>query len=167
MELQSEISKKFLANSLVELLKFKNYDEITVQDIVDKAKLSRMAYYRNFDSIDDILKYYVDKITDDFVYDAYNKYDSRTFKEYIIMLFDHLYQYRDLGIVLLKANKLYFMQEEFEKLFIAKSFNNKDNYRSNFIAGGLYNIYYHWLINGCRDTPKDMTHMFINFIKYI
>ncbi len=167
MELQSEISKKFLANSLVDLLKFKNYEEITVQDIVDKAKMSRMTYYRNFDSVDDILKYYVSNITNDFVYDAYNKYDSKMFKEYMIMLFDHLYEYRDLGNVLLKANKLYFMKEEFEKLFVSNSLNNKDKYRCSFIAGGLYNIYYNWLINDCRDTPKDLAIMFINFIKYI
>lgn len=167
MELQSEISKKFLANSLVDLLKFKNYEEITVQDIVDKAKMSRMTYYRNFDSVDDILKYYVSNITNDFVHDAYNKYDSKMFKEYMIMLFDHLYEYRDLGNVLLKANKLYFMKEEFEKLFISKSLNYKDKYRCSFIAGGLYNIYYNWLINDCRENTKDLAIMFINFIKYI
>ena len=45
----------YIYEALVELMKQKPYDQITITDIVQKAGVSRMAYYRNYQSKDDIL----------------------------------------------------------------------------------------------------------------
>ncbi len=67
MELRSDISKQDLADTVFKLLKTKPYEQISIQDIVDKAGFSRMAYYRNFKSKNEIVQYYLHKITQDYL----------------------------------------------------------------------------------------------------
>ncbi len=55
MELRSDISKQDLAEAVFLLMKTRPYEQISIQDIVDKAGFSRMAYYRNFKSKDEII----------------------------------------------------------------------------------------------------------------
>lgn len=28
--------------------------------------------------------------------------------------------------------------------------------RNTFIAGGICNVYYYWLVNGCREDPSEL-----------
>lgn len=49
-------SSRWLFEALAQLMEGKDYEEITVTDIVEKAKLGRTTFYRNFDTIDDILR---------------------------------------------------------------------------------------------------------------
>ncbi|MCI8778581.1 MAG: hypothetical protein HFI87_05475 [Bacilli bacterium] len=51
-------------------------------------------------------------------------------------------------------------------MFYNKAKNKKEEYNYRFIAGGLYNVYYSWLINGCIETPKEIALMFLDFFKY-
>lgn len=45
----------YIYEALIELMRQKPYDEITITDITKKAGVSRMAYYRNYRDKDDIL----------------------------------------------------------------------------------------------------------------
>ena len=65
MELQSDISKKYIADALILLMKKKDYHKITNKEITDKAGLSHITIYRNFKNKDEILKYYLDEITNE------------------------------------------------------------------------------------------------------
>lgn len=48
-------SKKRLTNALSELIEEKPYRDITITELCAKAKLSRPAFYQNFNSMDEIL----------------------------------------------------------------------------------------------------------------
>ena len=41
-------SKRDLANALIELLQEKNYDDIGIKEITDKARVSKNTFYNNF-----------------------------------------------------------------------------------------------------------------------
>ena len=41
--------------------------------------------------------------------------------------------------------------------------NKKEEYNYYFVSGGLYNIYYNWLISGCKETPEELANMFMDF----
>lgn len=76
MELRSEHSKNDLADALVMLMQKTDYSKISIQDIVDKAGLSRMAYYRNFASKDEVLIFYLDRVTDQFIQETKVDFDA-------------------------------------------------------------------------------------------
>lgn len=163
MELQSELSKRYIAEALIILMKNKDFAKITNKDITDKAGFSHITVYRNFKNKTDIIKYYLDSITNEFIENKNVNYDPNNFRDYLIVLFTHLKEKEDIGILLYKANLIYLIKEEFDKIFYNKAQNTKEQYHYYFISGGLYNIYYNWLVNGCKETPEEIADMFMDF----
>ena len=163
MELQSEISKKYIAEALILLMKKKEYSKITNKEITDKAGLSHITIYRNFKNKDEIIKYYLDEITNEFIESKKVNYDPNHFKEYLIILFTHLKDKEDIGLLLYKANCIHFIKDEFDKIFFNKAKSLKEQYNYFFISGGLYNVYYNWLISGCKETSEELADMFMDF----
>ena len=161
--MQSNVSKKYLAEALILLMKKKDYNKITNKDITDKAGLSHITYYRNFKNKEEIIKYYLDEITNEFIKNKKVDYNPNFFKDYIITLFTHLKEKEEIGLLLYKANCIHFIKDEFDKIFYNKAKNKKEEYNYCFISGGLYNIYYNWLINGCIETPEELALMFMDF----
>ena len=62
-----ERSKKYISDAMLSLLKTKSYEEITINDIVDKAGVSRMTFYRQFYDKKSVIKYILDSRTDNFI----------------------------------------------------------------------------------------------------
>ena len=54
--------KNAIAKAFFSLLETRSFDEIAVTEITNKAKVSRMAYYRNFNSKLEILEYFLAQI---------------------------------------------------------------------------------------------------------
>ena len=48
-------SKDYLTTALFQLLQTKCLNEIKITDLVKRAGVSRMAFYRNFETIDEVL----------------------------------------------------------------------------------------------------------------
>lgn len=163
MELRSEQSKKYLAESLIYLMGKKEFSKITNKEITNRAGLAAITIYRNFKSKNEIIKYYLDDITNEFIRKKKVDYNPNHFKEYLIALFTHLKEKEDIGILLYKANMIHLIKDEFDKIFYDKAKNKKEQYNNYFVSGGLYNIYYNWLICGCKETPKEIADMFMDF----
>lgn len=163
MELKSDLSKKYIAEALIYLMKKKDYSSITNKDITDKAGLSHITIYRNFKSKDEIIKYYLDNITDDFIKNSKINYNPNKFKDYIIQLFSHLQANKEVAILLYNANMIHYLKDEFDRVFLAKAKNISEEYHYAFVSGGLYNIYYYWIKNNCIETPMEIANMFNDF----
>lgn len=65
MELQSDLSKKYISESLFSLMEKKPYSNITNKDITDKAGLSHITIYRNFKNKEEIIEYYLTQTFND------------------------------------------------------------------------------------------------------
>ena len=158
-------TKNCLATALIELLEVKEYSDISIQDIVDKAGFSRMAYYRNFRNTDEILDYYLSTHTETFLksghidlatlgirgyFDAiFEKISNEGAKKFIQLLFN-----RGLIIYLYKAFITYIYPE----------MDEEKTYYSRFIAGGVFSICMRWLKMGCKETPKELTGIVMKFL---
>ena len=46
--------------------------------------------------------------------------------------------------------------------FVHYMLNKYNDYKSYFIIGGIFNIYYYWLINGYQESPKDLSLKFFS-----
>ncbi len=163
MELQSELSKKYIAEALISLMKKKDYTSITNKEITDKAGLSHITIYRNFKSKDDIIKYYLNNITDTFIKTSKIIYTPNDFTNYITKLFTHLEKNKDVAILLYQANMIHYLKDEFDRIFLAKAKNSNETYHYAFVSGGLYNLYYYWIKNNFREPPQELANIFNNF----
>jgi len=156
--------KDAMTEALLKLLKNKNLEEISITEITKKAGVGRVSFYRNFNSKEDILKKYTDQLTDEFVKEQTFKYDSTRFKEYIVMLFEHLNKHKEYCKLLYNNNLLYLVKDTFDKYFLKGTTNKKEQFNRIYISGGLFNIFEFWLVNGCQESPRELSNMFFNFV---
>ena len=167
MELRSELSKQYIAEALLMLMRTKDYDKISIQDVVDKAGFSRMAYYRNFGSKDEVIAYHIDKITADFVSgsDIDLHIATRDMRQALTMLFGHLYRHLELGKLLLKCGKLHLAQAAFDKYFLINAKDCDDGLFRLYVSGGAFRLYCNWLETGAVYSPEQAASVISNFIK--
>ncbi len=149
-------SKERLSGALLELLKTVPYEDITVQKISDHAGVSRMAFYRNFDSKDDVIRYYLEKLTDQFLRESHIEEDTSFGPVYFRKLIDHLSKTRDVGMLLVHARLFDLLRAEFDRIYTVRARNHREILRSTFIAGGICNVYYYWLVTGCREASAEL-----------
>ena len=62
METKDTLTKKYIFEALYELLSRRNINEINVSEICEKAGVSRMSFYRNFKSKEDLVNKSLEKI---------------------------------------------------------------------------------------------------------
>ena len=60
-------TKEYIAYSLIGLMKTKDFETITIKEITENAHVNRSTYYRNFKSKEDILKFQLRKITEEYI----------------------------------------------------------------------------------------------------
>ena len=52
---KKQLTKEYIIQSLFILMKTKDYSDITIQDITNKAGVNRSTYYRNFSCKENII----------------------------------------------------------------------------------------------------------------
>lgn len=155
----------YITQELIKLMNKKEFNKISITELCNKANVSRISFYRNFESKEDILLKYTDKITSEFIKNQKYKYSLNNRKEYIFELFSHLNNHKDYCSLLYKNNLIYIVKDIFDKYFfktISDSSSKKEQYNHVFNAGGFYNMFEFWLKNGCTESPKELSEMFIN-----
>ena len=115
------VIKESLTEALFILMRKKPFEEITITEISKLAGVSRISFYRNFDSKEDVLvKYLFEKSMDEF-----SKYQAQSTQEKLIAMFksiDHLHEVVDL---------LY--QQNLSHLFLYYLISTSSNLSDNFI----------------------------------
>ena len=107
----------YITEALLSLLEKKEYKDISITEICKKAGVTRMSFYRNFESREDILFKKVRNVTDSFLKESAISYKNDTASEYFLKLFQ-------FGVVIWTA-----LHVEFPRLakvqFNAQRFRNK------------------------------------------
>ena len=144
----------YITEALLRLLKKKEYRDISITEICERAGVTRMSFYRNFESKEDILVKRVRHITDDFLKESAISYRDDTIGSYFVQLFTHMEQQKELCAALDKAGLLHIVKDEFDRIFLDTYRQEYDDYKAVFLAGGIYNVFLFWFRDGCRDAPE-------------
>lgn len=149
-------SKECIVTSVLELIKEKDYEKITLSEIAERAGVSRNAIYRNYKSKDMILKSYINGITLDFI-DSLKKTKIKCYNEYVSILFNHLCKQKEIAKALIEAGLTRTLLGSF--MLIKGHFeaeNNIKEYYENYRIGGMFFVYITWLDNGCKESPAEL-----------
>lgn len=159
----NKLAKEYIVTALIELMKVQDYHDITITDLTKKAGVSRMAYYRNYTSKEDI----INKFIDDVGASIHEKLESlRSHADvyaYYYELFMQLGSYNDLAITAYHAGLGELILAQITKnmalTFPGEGMSVTERYRHLHIAGAFYNIFINWLKNGQKESVADMAKL--------
>lgn len=159
----NRLAKECIVTALVALMKVRDYDSISITDIAKKAGVSRMAYYRNYTSKDDILNKYIEEVGESIHKKIAESNSSAIPYEYFYALFEQLGKYSDLAIVAYRAHLgELILAALIKNMFI--TFPPPDNsaaerYHRFFLAGAFYNVFIEWLKGGLTEDCATMARI--------
>lgn len=164
---KKEFSKNCLSQALIELLEDRPYDDISIQDIVDKAGFSRMAYYRNFNNKGEMIDYALDNLFDNYIKESHISYTIMGVEAFSKALFtffatEEMVKYAKL---LAKHHLVGHMYVQFIKRMQGGFIPNQTHYFYDFMAGGFFSVFTSWVLGGMKETPEQMAEGTANFFK--
>ena len=155
-EARTAYTIEHITAALLELLKDCPFSEITVSEICSHARVGRASFYRNFESKEDVLKKWLDQVTDNFVSGSAISLERDSPTEYFTKLFTHMMEYREICFILHKAGLTQLLRDEFDRRFLLSYREVYGEFKSCFLSGGIFNIVISWLVRGCPETPGEI-----------
>ena len=165
--IQNMITKESIFTALMILMEKKNFKEISITEITKRAGVSRMAFYRNYNVIEDIITSYLDELFKEYSRDL-SIYERKDGYESVCLYFAYFRQHDQLINNLIKSNldNLIFERgvaylHSFSKDIVCKKSYPpiKERYNIEFIAGGFYKVLIEWAKSGMKESDEDMAKM--------
>jgi AcrR family transcriptional regulator len=169
---RSQRTRHLLSAALVELIREKEYNTITVSDIIDRANVGRSTFYTHFRDKDDLFVGELDRVIELLSQRIPNQEEMPYFPS--LGLFRHVgeeYQlYKSLlwgpGIDLLIKHMQKSLSKRIEQglLESGQEFNIPIPILANFIAGSFLTLLQWWLENKMVYSPEEMDKSFKELI---
>ena len=161
-------SSRMLYDALVQLMRKRPYDTITVTQLVETAKLGRTTFYRNFDEIEDILRMRCDQVFDELIayVVAYRQEDrSEEVGTLLKPMLRYFYLHSDIIDLLLKAKRIDIFQDSFRERSqgLQAIAAEQKQIPEEYMAYGaeirisiMLAIVTHWVKTGKRQAPDEL-----------
>lgn len=162
-------SQEYLITALLQLLETKDFNDITVTQVVKRAGVSRMAFYRNFDTLEDVLIAYIqpkisagfDNIINRIPQDQKINALGSLFEEIsgtLKMAVDKHYELIIQNIFNENMAKFYDQTMDWSQFTTMQR-----KYWIKFMSAGVYAIWREWLIGGQVETINDIHVLLADF----
>lgn len=163
MSEKENLTKKYIYTAFLQLLEKKHYNDISVCEICTKAGVSRMSFYRNFDSKEDLTFKGLKDILADL---EINFKNLEVLNKYTIIqeFFNVAKKYKNAIISLQNSNivktlKDIVIQELSENSCNIDYFNKTSKYVPIIYFSAVTSVLFAWLKQGAIESPEDMARM--------
>ncbi len=148
--------RKQLTDTLIKLLNNKSLEDISVSELTDKAGVSRVSFYRNFSSVQDILRHESERLMKES-----EKIPKVEGEPSYFSFFDFLIDNKDFYITLHKAGLLEIIKDSIVKTAqITIDTPNLEAYLKSFWAYGLYGWVCQWIDRGMQESSEEIFSLF-------
>ena len=162
MRVRSTASK-----ALIELMKCRNFSEISVTDIVNKAGIARQSYYRNFTCKEDLIREYMLEIQKNTIKNLKQQNIAFFSPTFIKAILDGLKPYADemnaiynSGLANLVLNSI---NEICEFYFGDMPSNSLARYQLYALSGMIFNVEMKFLQGGAIADTSEIAEMIYSF----
>ena len=166
-------TKGYISLALYRLMLRKDYEEITVKEICERAGVSRMSFYRYYNMKDDIFIDYCDDRFEEF-YEKIKElkdYNARTF---ILEMFRFIKKYSRQLKILQMAHREFMLLDQlngYAKYIVSNLKTEFFMERKNnplfpyFFSGGLFNTILYLINTDMKMSAEEATDMLYDMIK--
>ena len=175
---RAQRTRQIIQGALFSLIQEKGFETLSVQDIVDRANVGRMTFYRHFDNMEDLLVSGFEGLRASLkerqreTLSNSSSVDDRVFA-FGRELFTHAKEHREVFRVMVGGDSGVLIQHLLHKLLIellredVKATGSPGNANSipgealvQFIAGGLFGLLMWWLEGKMRLPVEEVNSIF-------
>lgn len=175
-------TQKLIRKAFLELIDEKQYDQITVTDIINQADYNRATFYRHYYDKEDlatkIIDYQIDLFIEAFMYPYRfeSVIDIGNIRKEQIVIFDHILEHEDFYKLWHKLKTIPNFTEKYtnciriifeEKIVVTRSLNKgvDKNLYTQFYGFGLAGIIFNWIGNGFKQSPEYMAEQLMVILR--
>ncbi len=163
--------KQEIVKAVMKLMTEKSYMDITVTDIISTAEVARASFYRNFNSISDVIDLIADEMSDELIEDVIPTLHSSDERKWRELLFNNFYRFtrrhKQMGKIQPQNMNVLFSRMDIKmskKEANLPSETLSDKYLAVGKIGLVNSITKKWMDNGMQETPEEMIDYIMSFI---
>ncbi len=167
MDKRNKNVKERLTKAMINLSSKKGWDDITITDIINESKVARATFYRNFESIDELISYGIEQFRDDYWGNVPKSGSNFLCEEMLEYTFHYFKQNRNLILSYCHSGTsssiLDIITEGMVLSFGDMPSHSLLRYKLYYYSGALYNMMLYWLKDGMKESEKEMAEAFLKF----
>jgi len=146
----NQLAKECIVSALLQLIQEKTLTSINISELCKRAGVSRMTFYRNYESKEDIFIKHLDEIFENYKMDdaTMNMVGTYCDETHMNHYFDSLYIHRNFLDGLIQCGFDVIFLNKLNDYVNEKWGNTEDKYRLAAFTGALYNMFHLWSANG-------------------
>ncbi len=146
--------KECITTALLQMMENTPFDDIAITDLVKKAGVGRVSFYRNFESKKDVLEKHLAFLLENWGKEFEALGDPNNFSDSLIR---HYYKHKDVYLMLYKqglSDMIYETIRHAMKLNEAQ--HNLERYVKSMIAGMIWGWVDEWMRQGMPESPDEI-----------
>ncbi len=148
-----------ITDALLELLRDKPIGDISISELCDLAGIGRASFYRNFESKEDILRGYINKIFQE--WPDKDGEQNKSLDKFLYAMFAHFEKHREFYELLNKRNLIYLLKDVIIGICGPKPEHSKEEaYGKAYVAYALYGWIEVWFQRGMQETAEEIANIF-------
>ena len=164
---QNTLARERIVDALTALMNELDYTDITITEITQRAGVSRMTYYRNYSSKEDILRKFMSDVGDRIHAKIVELDLHRDPYQYYLTLFETLGNYASLVNAALTAGLdgliLDCIARNMDQTFLGSpSRPDTDKYLLRYHAGAFFHVFIEWTRSGRAESCESMAQLCAN-----
>ena len=162
----NRLTRECIESALLILMDDRELNAISITDIIQKAGVSRSAYYRNYSSKEDILENVFNEAARAIVSALSDSIARRNMRDCYRLLFEQVWQARRLFEILQKAKMVDRFQSAVNERYSADipEADVLEYYRIRSWIGSIFNIIFGWIHRDYSESTDTMAEICQTFL---
>jgi hypothetical protein len=156
-----------LETAIFNLLKEKEYKDISISELCDKAWVSRCTFYRNYRDMDDIIYQFFIRKSKNWWDENYNTFLKEE-KNVSVSLFQYLLSLKDVILLIYQKGLSHIFEKHiFDSAINGRNvFDKEQSYSSARVSGSIVGLTNEWVRRGMQDSPEYLAKFLNKGIEY-
>lgn len=160
---QIQLTKESLFDALMQLMAHKDFNDLSISAVTRKAGVSRMAFYRHYNILEDLISEHLDDIITDYqmkiTKNQINNYELADvffvcFREHLQFILN-LQRSRLTGMVFDKLVNFVTLFSE-SVICVDGCTSEVTDYNIRFVVGAFFSVLMSWSQNGMKESAEQM-----------
>lgn len=149
-------AKECILSALMQIAQYKPLSTISVSSLCQKAGVSRMTFYRNYQSIEDVFLSRLSELFAEYKKDARSKNINGIYydREHMLHYFVTLYQYREFLGSLFHCGLGHHFLHMMSNYILTEWQHAANPYILTAFSGSLFNLFSLWASNGFTEDAE-------------